>query len=101
MGERPHRPSKPKLDLPSLPTRDDGPPSETQLRRQKYQFFEKQCSEIAPGLFLSGDWVAKNWDLLSSNGVTHVVNCVGFVCQEYFRGKLNYKTYFLQGGVFS
>lgn len=35
-------------------------PSETQLRRQKYQFFEKQCSEIMPGLYLAGDYVARN-----------------------------------------
>ncbi|KAL6749820.1 protein-tyrosine phosphatase-like protein [Haematococcus lacustris] len=89
------RPNLRTLDLKALP-KDDGPPSETQLRRQKYQFFEKQCSEVASGLFLSGDWVARNRELLHNHGITHVVNCVGFVCQEYFKGELDYKTYFLQ-----
>lgn len=86
------------LDLKALP-RDDGPPSETQLRRQKYQYFEKQCSEVAEGLFLSGDWVARNRELLADNGITHVVNCVGFICKEYFKGELDYKTFYLQGGA--
>lgn len=84
------------LDLKSIP-RDDGPPSETQLRRQKFQHFEKLCSEVAEGLFVSGDYVAKSKELLRQHGVTHVINCVGFLCQEYFRGEINYKTLFLQG----
>ncbi len=65
--------------------------------RQKFQFFEKQCSEVADGLFLSGDWVAKNREVLQQHGITHVVNCVGFICKEYFKSELGYKTYFLQG----
>lgn len=96
-GNHIQRPNLKTLDLRALP-REDGPPSETQLRRQKYQFFEKQCSEIADGLFLSGDWVAKNREVLQQNGITHVVNCVGFICKEYFKGELDYRTYFLQGG---
>lgn len=92
------RPNLKSLDLKALP-RDDGPPSETQLRRQKYLYFEKHCSEVAQGLFLAGDYVAKNRELLQQNRVTHVVNCVGFVCKEYFKGELDYKTYYLQGAV--
>jgi hypothetical protein len=85
------------LDLRSLPA-DDAAPSETQLRRQKYLFFEKHCSEVSPGLFLSGDYVAKNRDILRQAGVSHVLNCVGFICKEYFKDELTYKTLFLQGG---
>lgn len=90
------RPNLRNLDLRALP-RDEGPPSETQLRRQKYQFFEKQCSEVAEGLFLAGDWVAKNREVLQEQRITHVVNCVGFICKEHFQGELDYKTYYLQG----
>lgn len=91
------RPNLKSLDLKALP-RDDGPPSETQLRRQKFMFFEKQCSEVGEGLFLSGDYVAKNQEILRQHRITHVVNCVGFICKEYFKGELQYKTFYLQGG---
>jgi hypothetical protein len=85
------------LDLQLLP-KDDGPPSETQLRRQKFAYFDKHCSEIEPGLFLAGDTVARNRAQLAEHGITHVVNCVGFICPEYFKGQgIEYKTYFLQG----
>lgn len=91
------RPNLRTLDLKALP-RDDGPVSETQLRRQKYAFFEKQCSRIEDGLFLSGDCVARSWDTLQANGVTHVLNCVGFICKEYFKDRgLTYRTYYLHG----
>ncbi len=83
------------LDLANLPREDA--PTESVLRRQKYLFFEKQCSEVAPGLFLAGDYVAKNRDILRANTISHVVNCVGFICKEYFKGELAYRTYFLQG----
>eukprot|EP00798_Chlamydomonas_sp_ICE-L_P017618 gene17618-23955_t len=88
------------LDLKALPANDalgNNSPSETQKRRTKYQFFEKQCSKISEGLYLSGDAVAKNWETLHDNRITHVVNCVGFICQEYFLDKgVKYRTYFLQ-----
>ncbi|KAG2483604.1 hypothetical protein HYH03_017546 [Edaphochlamys debaryana] len=89
------RPALRTLDLRSLPA-EDSAPSETQLRRQKYLYFEKHCSEVSPGLFLSGDYVAKNRDTLRQAGVTHVLNCVGFICKEYFPEELTYKTLFLQ-----
>mmetsp|Transcript_7479 Transcript_7479/g.16214 ORF Transcript_7479/g.16214 Transcript_7479/m.16214 type:complete len:611 (+) Transcript_7479:177-2009(+) len=94
-GHHLQRPNLKTLDLKALP-RDDGPPSETQLRRQKYLFFEKQCSNVADNLFLAGDYVAKNREILQHSGITHVVNCVGFICKEYFKGELQYKTYYLQ-----
>lgn len=90
------RPALSTLDLRSIPM-DDSAPSETQQRRQKYLFFEKQCSEVSPGLFLSGDSVAKNRETLREAGVTHVLNCVGYICKEYFKDELTYRTLYLQG----
>ncbi len=95
-----HRPNNLKLglDLKSL-HRDDGPVSETQLRRAKFQLFEKQCSQVAERLFLAGDAVARSKEILDSCRITHVLNCVGFICKEYFKDDgLVYRTYFLQGG---
>jgi hypothetical protein len=93
---RNHKENLRSLDLKALP-RDDGPQSESQARRLKFQYFEKRCSEVATGLFLGSDHVAKNRELLREHGVTHVVNCVGFLYPEYFKDELCYKTLYLQG----
>jgi len=89
-----------KLDLRSL-SRSDGPPSELQARREKYAFFEKQCSEVADGLFLGSDVVARNREVLRAAGITHVINCVGFLYPAYFQDELTYLVLYLQGELFS
>ncbi|PHT48743.1 Protein-tyrosine-phosphatase MKP1 [Capsicum baccatum] len=55
------------------------------VRREKIAFFDKKCSKVSEHVFLGGDAVAKDRDILKPNGITHVLNCVGFVCPEYFR----------------
>lgn len=84
------------LDVNSLSPRDDGPLTDSQNRLQKFQFYERRCSEIVDGLFLGGDLVAKNREQLREHGITHVVNCVGFLYGEYFKDELTYKTVYLQ-----
>ena len=86
------------LDLRALP-RDEGPPTELRARRDKFAYFEQQCSEVDPGLFLGSDAVARNWDTLKEAGITHVVNCVGFIYPAYFENRLRYKVLYLQGSV--
>ncbi|KAK9828564.1 hypothetical protein WJX72_000780 [[Myrmecia] bisecta] len=83
------------LDLRALP-RDEGPPTELQARREKFLYFEKRCSEVADGLFLGSDAVARNREILRASGVTHVINCVGFLFPCYFKDELTYMTLFLQ-----
>jgi len=96
-----HQPKALKaLDLRALP-RDDGPPTELRARRNKFAFFEQQCSEVDQGLFLGSDAVARNWDTLEAAGITHVVNCVGFIYPAYFEDRLAYKILYLQGGRWS
>ncbi|MFS7958845.1 putative protein-tyrosine-phosphatase [Helianthus anomalus] len=58
--------------------------------------FDKECSRIIDHVFLGSDLVAKNLDVLRENGITHVLNCVGFVCPEYFKNDLVYKTLWLR-----
>ena len=85
-----------KLDLRSL-SQSNGPPSELQARREKYVFFEKQCSEVADGLFLGSDVVARNREVLRAANITHVINCVGFLYPAYFQDELTYLVLYLQG----
>ncbi|PHT62338.1 Protein-tyrosine-phosphatase MKP1 [Capsicum annuum] len=66
------------------------------VRREKIAFFDKECSKVAEHVFLGGDAVAKDKDILKQNGITHVLNCVGFVCPEYFKCDFVYWTLWLQ-----
>ena len=84
------------LDLRTLP-RDDGPPTELRARKEKLAHFERQCSRVAEGLYVGAEHVARSREALRAAGITHVVNCVGFLYPPYFEGELQYKTLYLQG----
>ncbi|KAK7247376.1 hypothetical protein RIF29_42258 [Crotalaria pallida] len=75
---------------------EPGAMKEFQFKREKLAFYDKECSRIAEHIYLGSDTVAKNHELLSQHGITHVLNCVGFVCPEYFKSQFVYKTLWLQ-----
>jgi hypothetical protein len=57
---------------------------------------ERFSPQVAPGLFLSSDAVARNRALLAENGITHVLNCAGHICGNYFEDDgLTYRTLWL------
>ncbi|CAN6447729.1 unnamed protein product [Victoria cruziana] len=105
LGEWPHPPT-PGASLRSynmaglnldLNSGDRGSePKEFLLKKDKIAFFDKECTRIAEHIYLGSDAVAKNREILRQNGITHVLNCVGFVCPEYFKKDLVYKTLWLQ-----
>lgn len=68
----------------------------SQVKKDQIAFFDKECSKVAEHIYLGGDFVARNREILRQNGITHVLNCVGFVCAEYFKAHLVYKTLWLQ-----
>ncbi|KAK9751140.1 hypothetical protein RND81_02G245100 [Saponaria officinalis] len=69
---------------------------EFESNKDRLAFYEKECSRIVDHIYLGSEMVAKNREVLRQNGVTHVLNCVGFVCPEYFKGDVVYKTLWLQ-----
>ncbi|CAK9144534.1 unnamed protein product [Ilex paraguariensis] len=71
-------------------------PREFESEKDKLAYFDKECSRIVDHVYLGSDAVAKNHKVLRQNGITHVLNCVGFVCPEYFKNDLVYKTLWLQ-----
>ncbi|KAF1869658.1 hypothetical protein Lal_00017233 [Lupinus albus] len=91
-----------KLDLSSIQKNLDnmnnsnGNSSVGLVKRDKIAFFDKECSKVADHVYLGGDAVAKDRDILKHNGITHVLNCVGFVCPEYFKADFVYRTLWLQ-----
>ncbi|PKA46263.1 Protein-tyrosine-phosphatase MKP1 [Apostasia shenzhenica] len=68
----------------------------SEVMKDRMAFFDKECSKVADHVYLGGDSVARNREILRQNGITHVLNCVGFVCPEYFKSDLGYKTLWLQ-----
>ncbi|PIA38923.1 hypothetical protein AQUCO_02700246v1 [Aquilegia coerulea] len=83
-----------KLDVSSFQKSLD--PAGSFVNRDRIAFFDKECSKVADHIYLGGDSVARNRDILRQHGITHVLNCVGFVCPEYFKSDLVYKTLWLQ-----
>ena len=83
-----------KLDLSAIqknPDKNGG-----LVRRDKIAFFDKECSKVAEHIYLGGDAVAKDREILKHNRIAHILNCVGFVCPEYFRADFVYRTLWLQ-----
>ncbi|KAL2896382.1 Protein-tyrosine-phosphatase MKP1 [Bienertia sinuspersici] len=83
-----------KLDMSAIQTNSDR--NGGFVKKDKIAFFDKECSKVAEHIYLGGDAVAKDRDILKKNGITHVLNCVGFVCPEYFRADFVYRTLWLQ-----
>lgn len=71
-------------------------PREFESEKGKLAFFENICSKITDHIYLGSDAIAKNREVLKQNGITHVLNCVGFICPEYFKGDLKYLTLWLR-----
>lgn len=99
LGIWPHPPTpgaKPGSLTPRENSTADQPPREFECRKDKIAFFDKECSKILEHIYLGSDAIAKNREILRQSGITHVLNCVGFVCPEYFRNDLVYRTLWLQ-----
>ncbi|KAL1828703.1 hypothetical protein DCAR_0207954 [Daucus carota subsp. sativus] len=71
-------------------------PGGFESEKGKLAFFENVCSKITEHIYLGSDKLAKNREVLKQNGITHVLNCVGLVCPEYFKGDLKYMTLWLR-----
>ncbi|KAG0616972.1 hypothetical protein M758_5G156100 [Ceratodon purpureus] len=89
-----------KLDLGSMPEQsydgDDNGDNEIIQKRDKLTQCDKECSRVSPHIYFGGNMVAQNYDILYECKITHVLNCVGFECPEYFAKSFHYKTLWLQ-----
>ena len=56
--------------------------------------FDPICSEITERLFLGSETVAKDSKLLKKHGITHILNCAGTVCPEYFPTMFQYRKHY-------
>ena len=89
-----------KLDLDSIPKQsfqgDDNGDNEIIQKKEKLIQCDKECSRVSSHVYFGGNIVAKNYDILHECKITHILNCVGFECPEYFAKNFHYKTLWLQ-----
>jgi protein tyrosine phosphatase (PTP) superfamily phosphohydrolase (DUF442 family) len=64
-------------------------------RAAKLAYFAKHCTKLTDYLYVGSKVVAQDLAMLKSNGITHVVNCVGDLCENYFEPELTYMRLFL------
>jgi len=84
------------LDLSSVRSEDDFyVPPVLESKALKIARYDSICSKITENLYLGGDTIARNLDILKQTGITHILNCAGTACQEYHPSEFIYKTLFL------
>lgn len=69
---------------------------DTTRNELKLEFYNDKISEMAPGVFVAGQSVAKNKSLLKDKGVTHIINCAGNVVDNCFPEEFKYTTFYLK-----
>ena len=74
--------------------------SEKDLKKEKLETFGKICSKIEEHLYLSGERVASNRSLLKECKITHVINCAGSCCDNFFPEDFTYTRLHLADGNF-
>ncbi|KAL1817488.1 hypothetical protein DCAR_0521932 [Daucus carota subsp. sativus] len=64
-------------------------------KKDNIAMFDKECSRVAEHIYLGGNAVARDREMLLKHGITYILNCVGFVCPEYFKTDFVYYTLWL------
>jgi hypothetical protein len=54
------------------------------------------CSRITGAIFVGGARVARDKHVLLQSGITHVLNCAGVSCEDYFPSDFTYRTLMLR-----
>mmetsp|Transcript_3090 Transcript_3090/g.6395 ORF Transcript_3090/g.6395 Transcript_3090/m.6395 type:complete len:720 (-) Transcript_3090:2211-4370(-) len=69
---------------------------DTNRKELKMQQFSDVASEVCEGLYVGSDVVAHDKKTLLNLGITHVINCAGNVCANYYPEDFEYLCFFLK-----
>ncbi len=73
------------------------PKIEEQVEKINKAEFSKICSEILPNfLYLSGQDVSSNIDILKENKITHIINAAAEICESFFSNEMKYLNLYLR-----
>lgn len=67
-------------------------------KARKIARYDGICSKISDCLYIGSDTIARDCDTLVKCGITHVLNCAGTICENYFPDQFIYKTLYLYDG---
>lgn len=73
------------------------PKIEEQAEKLNKVEFSKVCSEVLPNfLYLSGQDVSSNMDVLKENKITHIINAAAEICESCFSNEMKYLNLYLR-----
>jgi protein-tyrosine phosphatase len=70
-------------------------PTERQLRKEKLDRYENECTQIEDYMYVGGMIVAKNKELLKRVGITHIINCSAITTENFFPDSFTYKAIYM------
>jgi hypothetical protein len=92
-------PSLPNIPLGQLTTPREAVNYSAMSPRELRARFEPELSRILDYLYLGGQKPAMDRPALQRAGITHVLNCAGGACRDYFPDEFVYKTYDIGDGL--
>jgi len=88
------------LTPPEKLTDEDFDMKGTSRKEYENEYYKRVCSEVIDNfLYLGSDFIAQDHEILSSFGITHVINCAADYSANYHRDTLKYKKYHLKDHV--
>lgn len=81
------------LDLTTLETVEQTNVNES--KAVKIARYDNICSRITPSLYIGSDRIARDLQELKKYKITHILNCAGTICDNYFPNDFQYKTLYL------
>ena len=70
-------------------------PTERQLRKEKLDRYENECTKVEEFMYVGGIRVAQNIQLLKAVGITHVINCSAITTENFFPETFSYKSLYM------
>jgi protein-tyrosine phosphatase len=70
-------------------------PTERQLRKEKLDRYENECTKVEEFMYVGGIRVAQNMQLLKAVGITHVINCSAITTDNFFPDTFSYKALYM------
>eukprot|EP00960_Hanusia_phi_P011234 328637-Hanusia_phi.AAC.5 len=70
-------------------------PTERQLRKEKLDKYEKECTRVTDFLYVGGLHVAQNLELLKGVGISHIINCSKITSEDFYPESFTYMSIYI------
>jgi len=87
-----------RIDMAAIDTDISSEMVPPESKARKIARYDKICSKITDNLYIGSDTIARDVETLKRCGVTHILNCAGVICENYFPDEFVYKKLYLYDG---